>query len=93
MDFGKRKADTGKHDGAVTKGFTGQKLMAQMKQLLAPVHDAEIGDFRMRDHLVAGGVVGRADGWNFLTETGVQWCVALGLARPGELRIEQLRQT
>lgn len=75
------------------KGFTGQKLIAQLKQLMAPVQDAEVADFRMRDHLEAGGFVGRTAGWNFLTETGVAWCVRLGLARPGELRIEQLRQT
>lgn len=53
----------------------------QLKQLTVPTWDGEIISKTARDQLAEAGLVGHTHGWNFLTERGVEICVALGLLR------------
>lgn len=56
-------------------------VVDQLRQLTSPVWDGNLIGKTQRDHLVKQGLVGRAMGWNFLSEKGVETCIALGILR------------
>jgi hypothetical protein len=55
--------------------------MDQLRQLLTPCWDGNLLSKPARDHLHRSGLVGRVNGWNFLTDKGVEYCVTLRLLR------------
>lgn len=47
-----------------------------------PVWDGNLVSKDARDALFRAGLVGKHDGWNFLTSLGVSVCIGIGLLRP-----------
>ncbi len=58
--------------------------LRQLAQLIeGPIWDGDLINKLARDSLLKTGLIGRLNGWNFLTEAGVETLIHLGYLKPG----------
>lgn len=60
-----------------------QKIINEaLLQLTKVTWDGDLTGKSVRDWLVERGLVQRFDGWNWLTQKGVEYCITLNILKP-----------